>query len=128
MLLQATQLEKVANGVQMGGYEATRFKNQTPKPTLRSLIVLQRGSGSDSAADEAAITRGLSLAKGNLLARCAFLLYRKTLNAAFRLSCPVTGSVLPLHDAEASAAEKFLRSLTARAVHECPWWERPQSC
>ena len=40
MLLQATQLEKVANGVQLGGYEATHFKNQTPKPPLRPLDVL----------------------------------------------------------------------------------------
>ena len=89
MLLQATQLEKVANGVQLGGYEATRFKNQTPKPGLRSLDVLQKGSGSDSAADEAAITRGLSLAKGNLLARCAFPALLQNLERCFQieLSC-----------------------------------------
>ena len=70
-MLQATQLEKLCTGVQLGGYEATRFKNQSPKPLLQSLVVLQSSAGADSAASEAAINRGLSLAKGNLLARCA---------------------------------------------------------
>ena len=55
--------------MQLGGYEATRFKNQTPKPLLQSLDVLQKSAGADSAASEDAINRGLSLAKGNLLAR-----------------------------------------------------------
>ncbi len=69
LMLQAKQLEKLCIGVQLGGYEATRFKNQTPKPLLQSLDVLQKSAGADSAASEEAINRGLSLAKGNLLAR-----------------------------------------------------------
>ena len=71
---QAAQLEKLCIGVQLGGYEATRFKNQAPKPLLQSLAVLQSSAGADSAAGEEAINRGLSLAKGNLLARCGRLI------------------------------------------------------
>ena len=72
-VLQAAQLEKLRVGVQLGGYEATRFKNQEPKPRLQSLDVLQASAGADSAASEQAIQRGTSLAKGNLLARCCIL-------------------------------------------------------
>ena len=65
--LQAVQLEKLAIGVQLGGYEATRFKNAKPKPLLQSLDVLHKSN--DSAASKEAVNRGLSLAKGNILAR-----------------------------------------------------------
>ena len=85
---QAAQLEKLCIGVQLGGYEATRFKNQAPKPLLQSLAVLQSSAGADSAAGEEAINRGLSLAKGNLLARCGRLI---PLFDCFR------GSEEPLH-------------------------------
>ena len=68
---QAKQLEKIALGVQLGGYEATRFKNAAPKPPLQSLAILQKAAAADSAGAQEAITRGSSLAKGNLLARSA---------------------------------------------------------
>ena len=66
---QAKQLEKIALGAQLGGYEATRFKNAAPKAPLQSLAILQKASAGDSAGAQEAINRGISLAKGNLLAR-----------------------------------------------------------
>ncbi len=66
---QAKQLEKIALGAQLGGYEATRFKNAAPKAPLQSLAILQKASAGDSAGAQEAINRGTSLAKGNLLAR-----------------------------------------------------------
>ena len=58
--------------MQLGGYEATRFKNQAPKAPLSTLVVLSMKVDADAAAAEEAINRRQSLAKGNLLARCTF--------------------------------------------------------
>ena len=57
---------KIAAGVLLGGYEATRFKNKAKTSPLQTVEVLSIGSGVDT---DSAIAQAKALARGTVLAR-----------------------------------------------------------
>ena len=64
-----TAVEKIALGIHLGGYSATRFKAKPQKSELRQVELLNVAlEQKDKAA--AAIQRAAHLAKGIILARC----------------------------------------------------------
>ncbi|KAG2430377.1 hypothetical protein HYH02_013739 [Chlamydomonas schloesseri] len=65
----ATALAQITSGTLLGGYEATRFKTKKSPTASRLAALTVVGAGVEGAGAEAAIKRGLAVARGNLLTR-----------------------------------------------------------
>ncbi|KAG2422596.1 hypothetical protein HXX76_015923 [Chlamydomonas incerta] len=65
----ATALAQITSGTLVGGYEATRFKTKKSPTASRLASLAVAGTGLPAAEADAAIKRGLAVARGNLLTR-----------------------------------------------------------